>query len=114
MVNDIIERWKASAFSKSACTQFVPGSPTLPLDYSVSFVYCSCHLPMPDPSPSQLSCVIATYSLLALMDRQLISFCCHLSLMTDVEFNQFITSAWRLFHPLYWPLFDWRKISLCL
>ena len=36
MAYDIIERWKASAIS-------------------VSFVYRSYHLPMPDPSPSTLT-----------------------------------------------------------
>jgi len=36
MASDIIERWKASA-------------------YSVSFVYHSYHLPMSDPSPSTLT-----------------------------------------------------------
>jgi len=36
MASDIIERWKASHIS-------------------VSFVYRSYHLPMPDPSPSTLT-----------------------------------------------------------
>jgi len=37
MASDIIERWKASAL------------------HSVSFVYRSYHLPMPDQSPSTLT-----------------------------------------------------------